>query len=273
MYKDLFLPVVSGRIGDAALRAAADLCRQWQARLTVLVGLSHAVPEPQAWEYFPGGSGLNLRQCAEATVRAMAEAADARLRGAGVDYQIHRSALSWATPAQMCMEHARLADLVLLEADPPGAPHPQRVFGELVAGSGRPILWLALGTRAIAPERALIAWNGSREATRAVHDALPWLQRVRSVEILLAEDGHFQPQAGDALLCAHLRRHGVDAGIVRRSAPAGDAGHAIRSYAAESRADLIVAGAYGHPRMLELVFGGTTRTLLENAPAPVLFSR
>lgn len=273
MYKDLLLPMMSGRVPDPALQAARTLCKQWNARLTVLVGVSHAQPEPMAWEYFSGSLGSTMQECAETTVRAMAEAADARLREAGIEYEICRTSLSWATPAQMCMEHARLADVILLEADPPGALHPHRLFGELAASGGRPILSLPTGSGAIAMERALIAWNATREATRAIHDAIPWLQRMRAVEILVVEDGRFQAHAQDALICAHLRRHGVEAQIVRRSSSGGDAGQTIRVYAAESRTDLIVAGAYGHPRVMEMVFGGATRSLLANSPAPVFFSR
>ncbi|ROU06280.1 universal stress protein [Lysobacter enzymogenes] len=70
---------------------------------------------------------------------------------------------------------------------------------------------------------------------------------------------------------ARLRRHGVQTLIARRNASAGDAGQAIRAYAAQSRADLIAAGAYGHPRVMKRMFGGTTGSLLASSPAPVFF--
>lgn len=108
---------------------------------------------------------------------------------------------------------------------------------------------------------------------RAIHDAIPWLECMHAVEILVVEDGRFQPHGLDALVCAQLRRHGVETQTVRRSASGGDAGQTIRAYAAESRTDLIVAGTYGHSRVMEMVFGGTTLTLLANSPAPVFFSR
>ncbi len=84
-----------------------------------------------------------------------------------------------------------LRGLAVLEADLPGALYSKRLFGELAAGGGRPILSLPAGSGAIAIERALIAWNASREATRAVYDAIPWLQRMRVAEILVVEDGCF----------------------------------------------------------------------------------
>lgn len=97
------------------------------------------------------------------------------------------------------------------------------------------------------------------------------LERVRTVETLVVEDGRFHPHAQDASICARLRRHGVKTKIVRRNASAGDAGQAIRAYAAQSRADLIVAGAYGHPLVMERMFGGVTGNLLASSPAPVFF--
>ncbi|WP_079248063.1 universal stress protein [Lysobacter antibioticus] len=74
------------------------------------------------------------------------------------------------------------------------------------------------------------------------------------------------------MIRAHLRRQGVETQIVRCSASVGDAGQAIGAYAAESRTDLVVAGAYGHPSVMGMVFGGTTRSLLANSPAPVFLA-
>ena len=150
-------------------------------------------------------------------------------------------------------------------------------FPELVALSvGRPILILPYaGTFAPIPKRPLVCWKPSREATRAVTDALPFLQRAEKVSILAVnprpgQDGHGEDPGAD--LALFLARHGVKAEVATQSGVKLDVGEFILSRAADLSADLLVMGAYAHPRLREVVFGGVTQTIMRHMTVPVLMS-
>lgn len=179
--------------------------------------------------------------------------------------------------APSIMLDARYADLTVvaqgLDTDG-GSADLARLPEELVLGVGRPVLIVPrYGTFPIVGERVLVAWNGSREATRAVNDALPILTQAESVTVLSVdpegEPGHRLPGAEIAL---HLARHGVKAEAAStRSADIG-VGDVLLSYAADLGADLLVMGAYGHSRLREMVLGGATRQILREMTVPVLMS-
>jgi nucleotide-binding universal stress UspA family protein len=117
-----------------------------------------------------------------------------------------------------------------------------------------------------------VAWNGSREAARAVADALPLLAAAERVSILMVRpepDGMGAPPGAD--VTHHLGRHGVKVEPVRID-DAGDVGALLLARCAAAGADVLVMGAYGHSRLRELVLGGATRTVLHETTLPVLLS-
>jgi nucleotide-binding universal stress UspA family protein len=122
-------------------------------------------------------------------------------------------------------------------------------------------------------ERVLIAWNGSREATRAAHDALPLLKRATKVTVLSIDPDHdSQRRVPSADITLHLARHGVAAEADSTVALDIAVGDVLLSRAADLGADLIVMGGYGHSRVREMVLGGATRHLLQHMTVPVLMS-
>jgi nucleotide-binding universal stress UspA family protein len=149
------------------------------------------------------------------------------------------------------------------------------VPGALALSCGRPLLVVPPeGVKSLAPTRVMIAWNGSREATRAVADALPFLQMASRVEVVrvtddkdAADDG-----AGARGLCRHLSLHDIEAEHITLPIPEIEIPEALLSRAAAQSADLIVFGAYGHSRFRELVLGGVTRHLLGHSAVPLLVS-
>ena len=120
-------------------------------------------------------------------------------------------------------------------------------------------------------EHVLVAWNGSRESTGAVHDALPMLRSAKRV-VLAAADGSEQHATDLDAIVAHLGRHGVAAETRRLRAGAGAAGDALLGLAAEEGADLLVMGAWGHSRLREMVLGGVTAHVTRESSVPVLMS-
>jgi nucleotide-binding universal stress UspA family protein len=125
------------------------------------------------------------------------------------------------------------------------------------------------------PLRVLVAWDGSREAARAVHDALPLLRRAREVSVLVADPERLATKIGEkpgADLAAHLARHGLPVRVEVVKSGGRPLGEILLAQVEEERADLLVMGGYAHARLRELVLGGTTRHVLTHASVPVLLS-
>jgi nucleotide-binding universal stress UspA family protein len=118
--------------------------------------------------------------------------------------------------------------------------------------------------------QVLIAWERTREACRAVHDALPILRRAASVTILTCRASRERP---GQVLRAQLERHGVRAEVRADYGKSDEVGEIIVEHAAELSADLIVMGGYGHSRLREMVLGGTTQYMLSRSTVPLLMSR
>ncbi len=180
--------------------------------------------------------------------------------------------------AENMVVHARYADLAIVgrpdsagrEAVPLDLPQ------TLVLASGRPVLLWPPGPPLSAGHRVLVGWNASREATRAVADALPFLARAEAVELLVVDHERHPADHGEepgADIARHLARHGVRLDVRRMASGGEDVGRLILSRASVFGADLVVMGAYGHSRLTELIFGGATRTALHEATLPVLMSR
>lgn len=179
--------------------------------------------------------------------------------------------------------HARTADLLIAgqRNDEDDKTFVMEGFPEtFLLGVGRPMLFLPYTYPSSSLPRfntILVAWNGSREAARAVADALPLLAQAQNVIVLTVEhkDSHYvEDELPNIDLAVYLSRHGVKADVINTQNDHGRVGigQAVLSKAIDHKADLIVMGAYGHSRLREWVLGGVTRTLLEKMTIPVLMS-
>ena len=142
--------------------------------------------------------------------------------------------------------------------------------------SGRPVYVMPyIGRPDVKNRKAVIAWDGGNKAVRAVNDAIPLLQNRSEVIILVVnpkERGEeFGGKQGENI-AAHLQRHGVNATIDYQVAPDLSTDTVILNYLADSSADLLVMGAYGHSRLHERTFGGVTDSILHQMTAPVLMA-
>ena len=166
-------------------------------------------------------------------------------------------------------EAAKTADLVLASRAKPGSTEAADVLDQLVTTTGVPVLALPAEVSVDVGQTVLVAWNGSREAARAAHDALPFLHKAeRIVLCAVGENAATSLEAAAAM----LQRHGLVVHSQPVSEPDANAGEVLLAQAVGQGADLLVMGAYGHARLRELVFGGATRHVLREATLPVLFS-
>ncbi len=173
-------------------------------------------------------------------------------------------------PGDCAVLYARCSDLVILGQAAAGDAGP--VVLQVLLESGRPVLVVpAAGTFPILGTRIVIAWNGSREAARAVHDALPLLRAAAQVTVLTIEGSGGTIDTGPDVT-RHLARHGIHAEA--KTDTARDVGIAplLLSRLADLQADLLVMGGYGHSRIRETVLGGVTREILQTMTVPTLLS-
>ncbi|MCU7372159.1 universal stress protein [Paucibacter sp. O1-1] len=182
-----------------------------------------------------------------------------------------------ADTASSLVRHAHCSDLLLMsqpDPDRPGHTQARAVLEQVLLHSARPTLLLpyAASFKTLG-QRALVAWDDSREAARALNDALPLLRQAQSVQLLSwresLEDEDLRPRL--AALQQWLAWQGVAAEAREERSEIGVA-EALLSRATDQDADLIVMGAYGHSRWTELVLGGATRGLLDAMTVPVLMS-
>lgn len=217
-----------------------------------------------------------LAQGAEASAafhRAMSEAAP----GVGFTHRVIEDDVGWAL-----VQQGRVADVVVLARLPGPESIPVLVAQTpeyVLLNTGRPVLLVPPGVRHLPCEHVAIAWDGGREAARAVADAMPLLRLAKRVTVVSASsthDGsatHGMPDVpgAHAGLRDHLARQGITS-VMHAVQGSHGVGQLLLEAVAHLRADLLVAGGYGHARLRELVTGGTTRTLMRHAGIPVLMS-
>ncbi|TXI04488.1 MAG: universal stress protein [Rhizobium sp.] len=203
----------------------------------------------------------------------------ARMESAGLGYEWHSFASTVGYGTEPLIENARSADLlVAVQPDPSKYADSQVDVETFLFDSGRPVLLIPYILKEPKPvRRVLIAWNGSKEVARATFDALPFLKAAESVEILSVstseKDPHPSKESG-VQIAAALTRHGVRAKFETAScADKSTPSQVIENRLADDSIDLLVMGAYTHSWLWQMIFGGTTRTLLQSMTAMTLLAR
>lgn len=273
-FKDILVYVDATKMAPSCLDVATMLAASHEAHLTAL----HVSAPPFIMGDFGPGGAVEVIHWQEEQARLLAERAEQEVAAAR---QRSGCAIEWRraageVPATVQL-HGHYADLIVVGQG--GRPEDPSMVADLlpetiVMGCGRPALIVPMyGKFPRVGERVLIAWNRTREATRAVHDALPMLARAKTVQILeVNPPAERQPHISGADVALHLARHGVKAEVEGATVSDIDVGATILSRAADLSADLLVTGAYGHSRLRELTLGGVTRHLLKHMTVPVLMS-
>jgi nucleotide-binding universal stress UspA family protein len=285
--KDLLVYLDPTERAGARLRVAVDLAHRHGSHLTALY-VRESTPAEMANE---------RRKTAELALRSFDELQriDAGLESASdpieQQLQAHLSRMAaryaldveWravaGAPASVLPQHSRYADLCILGEDVPyqGQSIGYSFSEEMLFVTGRPLVLVpAAGAFKTLGRHILIAWNSSRASARAVNDALPLIERAEQVTVLAVNPTHVIDTYG-ALpadhLVEHLQRHGpVPVALVVEHVASGAVADVITAKALEVGADLVVAGAYGHPRLREKLLGGVTRDLLAAMKLPLLMS-
>ena len=275
-YKEILVVIDNAAGAAQRVAPAAALAAAFGARLTGYFASGY----PLTAGYGDMSGMAELVETYMSAQRAEANAAEAAFRqalaGAKLtgDWQYHEAE---ATPSVIAQ--AVLYDLVVV-----GQPNPdnalENAFGlrpaEIVLGGGRPVLVVPYaGNFAGIGKRVLVGWNRRREAVRALHDAMPLLERAEAalvVEVDPAPPVLSEPVVSAADIAAALTRRGIRATAETQSAADMGVDDLLLSRAADFGADLLVMGAYGHSRLREYVLGGVSRGVFRQMTLPVLMA-
>jgi len=272
--KDILVQLDASERSATRLGVAIDLARRYGAHLTGLHVADVVFPVGVVPDATGAGMAMmyqQLRGTALEAAKGIERDFHEQLRRAGIPGE-------WRLVEGMAAEqvplHARYADLLVLGQDSPeGAGG---LVEAAIFSAGRPVLVIPYaGQFTEIGQRVLVGWNGSREAARAVNDALPLLAEAAKVTVMAVNPRRGLQGEGDQPaedLSRHLARHGLQVTAEHMVAPEVGDGEALLNAAAETSADLLVIGAYGHSRLREMVMGGVTRTLLRSMTLPVLMS-
>jgi nucleotide-binding universal stress UspA family protein len=273
-YKTILVHVDSGKRAPVRVDIACRLAKLSDAHL---IGL-HAVTVVPMPGYATLEGGAQIREYHDRMVREAAARAGEIFQQAVAANGVAKSEwrVSTGDAARVVPLHGRYADVIVLgqpsENDGSGveADFPERVLLE----AGRPVLLIPYaGDFPSVGTKVLVAWNASREATRALTDSIPVLREAAEVHVIAFNPkGAPHGEVPGADIGLYLARHGIKVNVSQQTAEDVDVGNQLLSRAADLDIDLIVMGAYGRSRMSELILGGVTRTILKSMTVPVMMS-
>jgi nucleotide-binding universal stress UspA family protein len=272
--KDLAVAYNGSGNADVAVDLALQMCRKYDATLTAIYAANPVRFEGDVGRWITDDIRETLRK-AEAEVTKSIEASfRKRIAAATLSSDVEFTAED-GQPNVVLARRARYHDILLMgQFSAPGdAARPVRA-GDLVLRTGRPLV-IVPHAYELRPfqEYAVVGWDGSREAARALSDAMQILETKKRLDVVsVRAAGDTRPPAQAAAIVRHLERHGIDARNVVLNASREGVGQTLLDYCAENGPDVLVMGAYGHTKLREDLFGGVTRRIMENMTVPVMMS-
>jgi nucleotide-binding universal stress UspA family protein len=272
--KDLLVNLATGIEDDATIDYAISLARTFDAHLAGVAFAYDNIPPAMLAGEVPPAWIEEFHKEAQAAAQAAVDKFDAAVKRAGISAEASWSPASLAGPAELFGRMARRFDLSVVRQAEPGKSTPAPLFIEAALfEAGRPTLVVPYIQKGdVKLERVMVCWDGSRSAARAAGDAMPLLQRAGTVEVVIVTEHGKSAETPGADIARHLARHGVTVAVKPIVAPGAKTADVLLSHAADTSADLLVLGGYGHSRLREFVLGGVTRSILETMTVPTLMS-
>jgi len=264
-YVSLMVNLELGRSNSELLRVAVDLAGRFAAKV---IGI--ATCQPMQVDFGDSYVSGDLFEADREQIRLDIDTAEVEFRNAFAARPAvieWRSAATFEALSDYLAREARSADLIITGLAASESAASRRVdIGDLVMQAGRPLLIVPATAEPLKLQRALVAWKDTRETRRSVFDALPLLKLAAQVTVveIAADDELAEARLRLDEVVGWLKQHGVIAQSQACLASGDDAAR-LRQIADEQEADVLVAGAYGHSRMREWVFGGVTHDLLLHA--------
>ncbi len=278
-WKDILVIVSEAEADEPALALGEALAKQCSDCHLAAAFLTPLPDEPLAYEpTVVAGVWAELLGRARQEADAERKKVEARLRQSAKDIDMRNAEALSRDLGRVAAVHARYADVAVMTRpmDGLGAELREEIIEGVLFHSGRPALIAPPGWKGTGiGKRVVVAWDASREATRALSEAQSILETADKVTVITVDAkpkmfGHGD-QPGDNI-AAHLSRRGLPAEVRNVDSMGRPASLAIMDEAKALNADLVVMGGYAHSRLRELVFGGATRELLRSATVPLLMA-
>lgn len=267
--------VIDADQDDTILSRAMDFVETLDAHLVVMVTADAPKPPISAYEMTHAEIWTMETKKAKARAVAKAEEVEKIVAKRNIPAKVTSQITGPSDLATRAANVSRYSDIVLLDTDADQALQDPIVTGALFE-SAAPILFGGNGAELTAsPKHVLIAWNATRESSRAVKEAMPFLKSATEVTALLVDpepsfNGHGEEPGAD--LGHYLAQHGVSATIVKCPTQGKPVDAVIGQQIQDCGADMLVMGGYGHSRLRERIFGGTTRAIMKQPPCTVLMA-
>jgi nucleotide-binding universal stress UspA family protein len=275
MIKDLTVNLSLREAPDAAADFAVSMASTFNAHLAgVAFVYEPFVPALDMYGIPPDlieSQRLENQKAARDTIGRFEETA----RRNGLSFETRALDVTSAGAPDTFARLVRRFDLSVVAQPGPDEPGADTLFVEAALfNSGRPVLVVPyIQKTGLKADRAMVCWDGSRTAARAVADAMPLLTRAKSTELVTVSRGLGSADEIPGIdIGEHLARHGIKVELKQIAADDVDVASALLSHAADSSADIMVMGGYGHSRFREFVLGGTTKAVLAAMTVPTLMS-
>lgn len=273
MIKDLIVNLEREPARDQVVTVALAIARRFDAHVSGVCFAYEALPSFTMPD-FPSDVMTRMLAANEAAARAAVARFEAACQREGVSAEHHLLETTYGTAGPF-PKLARRFDLSVITQSDPDHSDNVILIEQVLFDSGRPVLIVPyIQKAAVALDRVVCCWDGSRAATRAINDARPLLRRAGTVELLIVRDHKVrdEKELRGIEMANHLARHGIKLEIKLITAPHVGVAATILSHVADTSADLLVMGGYGHSRLREFVLGGVTREMLSSMTVPVLMS-
>jgi nucleotide-binding universal stress UspA family protein len=278
-WKDILVIVSEAEADEPALALGEALARQCSDCHLAAAFLTPLPDEPLAYEpTVVAGVWAELLGRARQEAEAERRKVEARLKQASQDIDLRNAEALSRDLGRVAAVHARYADVAIMTrpTDGAGAELREEIVEGVLFHSGRPALIAPPGWKGTGiGKRVVVAWDASREATRALSEAQSILEKAEKITVVTVDAKPKMFGHGDqpgANIAAHLARRGLPADVRNVDSMGRSASLAILEEAMTLNADLVVMGGYAHSRLRELVFGGATRELLRTASVPLLMA-
>jgi len=276
-YKNILVYLDQGASNKERVNTAIAIAIAHSAQLTGVI--VNALPNPSILKRLGIGKGDALMEQARVNAQVTIERFQLQTDKAGVEADTQVIECLEGKAPEKLARMARIFDLsIMRQANPdkPNASFIAELSEEVMFSSGRPVFFMPyIGAHNIPCKTGLIAWDGSKAATRAVHDALPILEMMEKVTILIVDADkieHYTDLKPGEALSRHLSAHGINNVVSRIPRGQTSTSTVILNEISDTGADILVMGGYGTPKLREIMLGGVTRTLFECMTVPVLMS-
>ena len=275
MIKDILvnLPVANSR--SFAAEYAVSVAEAFSAHLAGVAFAYEPVIPPTIMGGVPAALIEGQRAEAEKAAQAATTKFDEAARRAAVSAESRIIGASLAGASDLFGRMARRFDLSVVGQAEPDKLAPEELIVEgALFGAGRPVVVVPyIQKTGLKLDRVMVCWDASRNAARAIADGMPFLTKAKAVEVIIvATEKPKSDEIPGADVGQHLARHGLKVDVKRIVTGGTDVPSTILSHAADSSADFILMGGYGHSRLREFVLGGATRGILASMTVPVLMS-